>query len=364
MKNKIFVIIVFILGTSLYSCSEKGKTDSKSLMVQTPEEIKTLLLKKEPISTKLNLTGEIISQDQAHIYSKIAGYIKELKVDIGSKVSKGQILCVLEAPELKAALAEGQNKAQAALSKFQSSKSVYKRLLKASKIPGAISESELEIALNSMKADSAEFKAAESSLQARKAQENYLYVKAPFSGIITKREVFVGDFTDNSGKKELLEIQNNHTLRIQVPVPEIYNATQLSDNKASFTVSANPGQNFTAKLIRKSGSIDAQSRTEIWEFQIDNSNGILKPGMFAQISMPVSRLTEGFMVPYKAVLSTQERKVVIKLDSTGKAQWIDVKSGFTFMDKTEISGKLREGDRILALPNEEIKQDSLIKLKL
>jgi len=361
MKNKFPVFILF-LG-SLYACGEKGNTPAKSNPSPTAEKIKILLLKKEPISTKLNLTGEIISKDEAHIFSKISGYLKEIRVDIGSKVKKGQVLCVLDAPELKANLGESMNKMAVSQSKFQSSKSTYKRLLFASKIPGAISESELELSFNQMKADSAQWRASISNYWSQKAQEEYLYIKAPFSGIITRRDVFVGDFTDNSGKKELLELENNQSLRIQVPVPEIYNATKISNNKASFMVAAYPGQVFTGQLVRKSGSMDSQSRSEIWEFEIDNKEGNLKPGMFAQISLPVSRIQEGFLVPFKAVLSTQERKIVIKVDSLGKAKWVDIKTGFTSMDKTEISGDLIPGDRILAQPNEEIIEGTKIDLK-
>lgn len=359
MKIKIYFL--FLFSILLNSCGEKEKAVSLLNVPKVSEEIKILTLKKEPISTKLNLTGEIISEDQAHIFSKISGYIKQLPVDIGSQVKKGQILCVLEAPELKQAEVEGKSKSEAGLSKFQSSKSTYYRLLRASKIPGAISESELELAFNQMKSDSSQYKAALANYYSQKAQEEYLIIRAPFSGIITKRFVFVGDFTDNSGKKELLELENNNTLRIQVPVPEAYNSTHIQDNKAIFTVSANPDQTYEAQLVRKSGAIDNQTRTEIWEFNFNNASGTLKPGMFAQISLPVSRIQEGFLVPFKAVLSTQERKVVIALDSLGKAKWIDIKTGFTNTDKTEISGKLKDGDQILAVPNEEIKDGASIK---
>jgi RND family efflux transporter MFP subunit len=323
--------------------------------------MKTLVLKKEPILTQLNLTGEIIPQDLAHIYSKISGYVKKLPVDIGSLVKKGQILCILEAPELKSAKTEGSAKAEANFSKFLSSKSTYNRLMKASKIQGAISDSELELARNQMKSDSAQYKASLANLEVQKNQEGYLTIRAPFSGMITRRDVFLGDFTDNTGKKQLLELENNSQLRIQVPVPEAYNSTYVQGNKANFTVSANPGKVFTAQLIRKSGALDAQTRTEIWEFTFNNQSGLLKPGMFAQINLPVSRKEDGFLVPYKSVLVTQERKVVITQDSLGMAHWVDVKTGFTYMDKTEISGKLKSGDIILALPNEEIKEGSKIQ---
>jgi membrane fusion protein (multidrug efflux system) len=353
----LFLVPILLLEACAGSSSKETAVQNKP---ETPQ-VKLITLKLEPVSTKLALTGEIISLDKANIFARIPGYVKEVKVDIGSHVKKGQVLCLLDAPELNAGKAQSQSNSMAALSKFQSSRNIYRRLLKASKMPGAIAANELEVAADQMKTDSAAYQASRSASEATKTMEDYLVIRAPFSGVVTARNIFKGDFVDNTGKTMLFSVEDNSKLRVDVPVPEAFNTTVLKDNEGTFTISANPGQIFKAKLARKSDAIDPQTRSETWELMLDNSRGILKPGMFAQVTLPVARRQDGFLVPYKAVVTTQERKFVIRVID-GKAHWVDVKSGFTNADKTEITGDLKPGDQLVSAANEEIKDNSAIKV--
>jgi RND family efflux transporter MFP subunit len=341
-----------------------GNPAEKAAQQGLPEKpvVKLITLKLEPVSNKLNLTGEIIPFDRANIYARTPGYVKEVKVDIGSKVTKGQVLCILDAPELKAAQAQSQSNSMGTKSKYESSKSTYLRLLKAAQTPGAVADNELEIAHNQMRTDSSVYQASRSATQANRALEDYLVIRSPFNGVVTARNIFKGDFVDNTGKTLLFRVEDNSSLRVDVAVPEAYNSTTLKGNEATFTVSANPGQVFKAKLARKSDAIDPQTRSETWELTFSNANGLLKPGMFAQIVLPVSRPKDGFQVPFKAVVTTQERKFVIKIEN-GKTKWVDVKTGFTGKEKTEIAGDLKPGDQLVAQANEELKDGTIVEIK-
>jgi RND family efflux transporter MFP subunit len=341
-----------------------GNPAEKAAPQGLPEKpvVKLITLKLEPVSNKLNLTGEIIPFDRANIYARTPGYVKEVKVDIGSKVTKGQVLCILDAPELKAAQAQSQSNSMGTKSKYESSKSTYLRLLKAAQTPGAVADNELEIAHNQMRTDSSVYQASRSATQANRALEDYLVIRSPFNGVVTARNIFKGDFVDNTGKTLLFRVEDNSSLRVDVAVPEAYNSTTLKGNEATFTVSANPGQVFKAKLARKSDAIDPQTRSETWELTFSNANGLLKPGMFAQIVLPVSRPKDGFQVPFKAVVTTQERKFVIKIEN-GKTKWVDVKTGFTGKEKTEIAGDLKPGDQLVAQANEELKDGTIVEIK-
>jgi len=342
-----------------------GGNPTEKAVPQGPSEkpvVKLIALKLEPVSSKLSLTGEIIPYDLANIYARTPGYVKEVKVDIGSKVSKGQILCILDAPELNASQAQSQSNSMGAKAKYETSRTTYLRLLKAAQTPGAVADNELDIARNQMRTDSSVYQASRSATQANKAIEDYLIIRSPFNGVVTTRNIFKGDFVDNTGKTLLFRIEDNSSLRVDVAVPEAFNSTTLKGNEASFSVSANPGQVFKAKLARKSDAIDPQTRSETWELTFPNPNGVLKAGMFAQIMLPVSRPKDGFLVPFKAVVTTQERKFVIKLVD-GKTKWVDVKTGFTTKDKTEIAGDLKPGDQIIAQAHEEIKEGITVQVK-
>ncbi|MDN5288471.1 MAG: family efflux transporter, subunit [Mucilaginibacter sp.] len=360
MKTIYYILLIPVC--LLAACS--GNPAEKATPQGLPEKpaVKLITLKLEPISNKLNLTGEIIPFDRANIYARTPGYVKEVKVDIGSKVTKGQVLCILDAPELKAAQTQSQSTSMGTKSKYESSKSTYLRLLKAAQTPGAVADNELEIARNQMRTDSSVYQASRSATQVNKALENYLVIRSPFNGVVTARNIFKGDFVDNTGKILLFRVEYNSSLRVDVAVPEAYNSTTLQGNEATFTVSANPGQVFKAKLARKSDAIDPQTRSETWELTFPNANGLLKPGMFAQIVLPVSRPKDGFLVPFKAVVTTQERKFVIRIEN-GKTKWVDVKTGFTGKEKTEIAGDLKPGDQLVAQANEELKEGTTVQIK-
>lgn len=354
----IFLIPVCVLSACGSNRSEKGTPQGPP----AKPIVKLLTLKLEPISSKLNLTGEIIPYDRANIYARTPGYVKDVKVDIGSKVTKGQVLCTLDAPELNAVQAQSQSNSMGARAKYETSRTTYLRLLKAAQTPGAVADNEVDIARNQMRTDSSVYKASRSLTQANNAIEDYLVIRSPFNGVVTARNIFKGDFTDNTGKTLLFRVDDNSSLRVDVAVPEAFNSTTLKGNEATFTVSSSPGQIFKAKLARKSDAIDPQTRSEIWELTIPNGNGLLKPGMFAQIVLPVTRPNNGFLVPFKTVVTTQERKFVIKIEN-GKTKWVDIKTGFTTKDKTEIDGNLKLGDQLVLQGNEELKEGTPVIIR-
>jgi multidrug efflux pump subunit AcrA (membrane-fusion protein) len=114
--------------------------------------------------------------------------------------------------------------------------------------------------------------------------------------------------------------------------------------------------------VRKAGSIDMSTRTEVWEFEVPNQKNTVKPGAFANVVMELFREQDSFVVPFSAVVTTLEKKFVIKIgkDST---RWIDVSQGLNLSDKTEIFGNLNEGDTIVAKGNEELKAKQKVVAK-
>jgi membrane fusion protein, multidrug efflux system len=354
----LFTLIPFVL-TACHGPEANEKSVPQK--ADTPE-VKLLTLKDTLVSQKLTVSGELIPLDRANLYAKTSGYVRDVRADIGSRVGKGQIICVLDAPELRAGQAQALSNSSAAQAKYQSSRTTYMRLLQAARTPGAVADNELDLARNQMKTDSAAYQAALSAAHANAAIADYLTIRAPFSGVVTARNIFKGDYVDNAGKTLLFTVEDNSVLRIDVTVPEAYSSTALSDNTASFTVAANPGQVYNARLARKSEAIDPQVRGEIWEFTLPSAGTGLKPGMFAQVNLPVNRPHPGIMVPYKAVVTTQERKFVIRVEN-GIAHWVDVRAGFAIGDRTEIAGNLKPGDQLISSPNEEIKDGQPVKVK-
>ncbi|QLH34617.1 MAG: efflux RND transporter periplasmic adaptor subunit [Cyclobacteriaceae bacterium] len=176
------------------------------------------------------------------------------------------------------------------------------------------------------------------------------------------KNIYEGSYVGATNEKPLLVIEDTRKLRLRIAVPEAFTGVDLKDNKVKFTTKAYPNKPFTAMLVRKAGSIDVNTRTEIWEFEVDNPDNSVKAGSFATVNLTVSRKDPTFFVPFSAVVTTLEKKFVIKI-SNDSTRWVDVSPGINLSDKTEIFGLLNEGDTLVIKANEEIKPNEKVYVK-
>lgn len=355
MKNYLLIPAALLLA---FSCTKENPTEQKV------EDLKNAFaLKKQVVSKTIQLPAELLPFEIAEINAKVDGYVQKLLVDIGDVVKKGDLLLVIDAPEVTAQNAEAKAKYQQAETNFLASKDKFERIKKASKNQGVISESELITTRNTMFADSAAMVSAQATAQAYNQLQAYLSIRAPFNGIITKRLVDVGDFVGTNGNSTLFTIERPDILRLRIHVPESYvNSVPVGDS-ISFTTSSVPDRSFTAKLARKSGSIDRETRTELWEYEYQNQSGELMPFMYATATMQFIRPSASFVIPFPAMVTTLEKKFVIRIKE-GKAEWVDVQAGFSKADEVEIFGDLNEGDILLARGSEELKPGTVVKTKM
>ncbi len=285
-----------------------------------------------------------------------------MNVDIGSKVKKGQVLAVIDAPEINTHIQELNEKVQAAKAKYESSKDYFDRIDRAAQGDGVIAPSELQRTKSQMLADSAEYRAASLSAASFRQTGNYLTIVAPFTGVIGKRNIVVGSFVGNTGDTPLFELEDNSMLRLQVAVPEAYSSAILAGNAGELTTRSLPDRLFKAILKRKAGMIDNETRTEIWEFEVPNVGAELKAGGYADVKMVFLRSKLSFVVPASAVVTTLEKRFVIKVNN-GVASWVDVRPGFNMGEKSEVFGDLKAGDTLVTKSNEELRPGAKLGIK-
>lgn len=205
-----------------------------------------------------------------------------------------------------------------------------------------------------MMADSSEFNAAVFAASSYRQIGDYLGVVAPYNGTITRRNIDVGSFVGNANEKPLFELENSSVLRLQVAVPEIYVNTLPVSNAGELTTRSLPDKKYSAKPVRRAGSIDNSTRSEIWEFEVPNATGELKAGSYADVKLSFLRSNPSFVIPVSAIVTTLEKKFVIKVGSD-TTQWVDVRAGFNMGDKQEVFGELNQGDTIVVKGTEEMK---------
>jgi len=349
-------LFIFILPlASLFSCSA-NRAHQKNETKDPPVKYQLATVEKEPLATTIKLPAQLAAYEEVSIFPKVNGYVKTVLVDIGSKVSQGELLMTLEAPELDQASLQAKEKYARARADFSIDREHYQRLLEASKTAGAISPLDLSAIKSKMDADSALCNAEKANWQMQETMLGYLKVAAPFKGVITERTVNPGALVSAAEKdKPMLELKQVSHLRLQVDVPEDMAATLKNNDTVSFFVNAIPGRKMTGHISRMSNNMNMQYRSERMEIDVDNKDGLLTPGMYAEAELYSKGNAATLCVPVSAVVTSTERKYVIAVRNN-KTVKVDVETRSQNGDKTEIIGALQPGEKIIAHANDEIKE--------
>jgi RND family efflux transporter MFP subunit len=314
--------------------------------------VETVKVVSKPLDTVTHLEGELSPYEKVAIYARANGFVSAVNVDRGSKVKKGELLVTITAPELGAQRAEAQ-------AKLQGDKSTLDRLEAASKTPGAVAGNEVETARATVSADQAK-------LDSLRAMEGYLAVTAPFDGVITERDVHPGALVGPQGaggSTPMLRLEQVHKLRLTVPVPETLVSAIAVGSKATFTVRAFAGVKFDAVVSRLAQSVDTKTRSMAVELDVDNAEGKLAPGMFADVAWPLKRSTPSLFVPPSAIVQSTEKTFVARITPDGMVEQVTVQRGAVQGDLVEVFGNLGPDDAIAQRGSEELRQGAHVQAK-
>lgn len=323
----------------------------------------TFALGREMFATELSLPGELISYQHVDIYARETSFVKKVHVDVGSEVREGDMLASMEAPEISSRLtgAESRYKSQEAV--YTASKATYDRLLETSKTPGTISQNDLDQAKARMEADHAQLESARAAFNEVGNVRRYLEIRAPFSGVISARNVNPGAYVGPSGKGSelpLFTLQEQRRLRLVVSVPEASTPFFKAEDTVRFRVNARGTEQFKAAIKRHAGALDTRLRAERVEMDIKNDDGRLLPGMIAEVTIPLKAVDSTFVVPNSAVVNAAEGVYVIRVQAD-TAVWIPVKLGRAIQGRTEVFGDLRVGDELVEAASEELRRGSRVR---
>ncbi len=353
MKNHILFLSFCFL---IYACSS-GNSEAHKPVAKTAESrhYQLAIVQKAGVPTMLKLPAQLAAYEEVSVFPKVNGYVKTVMVDIGSKVSKGQLLMELEAPEIEQASLQAREKYARTRAELAIDKEHYQRLLEASQTAGAISPLDLSTAKSKMEADSALSNAEKNSWQMQQAIQSYLKVTAPFDGVITERNVHPGALVSaeaRAGKPMLVLKQLSH-LRLQVDIPENMAATIKDRDTVSFFTNAFPGKRMVGIISRKSMNVNEQFRSERMEIDVMNKDGLLSAGMYADVVLYSKGNANAFSVPKSAVVVSTERKYVLAIRN-GRMVQTDVSTGNESADRIEVYGALQAGDKVIVNANDEI----------
>jgi len=351
---KLLAIVSLVLIFT--ACSNNSKEKKQSSIRET-QRITFSTAPVEFINPEYEITmpGELKPYEQVAIFAKVTGFVKQLYVDRGSHVNKGQLLALLEAPEMNQHYLSEKAAQQKQYSDYLFAKQAYDRLLEASKTTGAVADIELDRARSAMESAKSGYQASKAGTAGTAQLQKYLRITAPFDGIITERNVSAGALAGTGAGGPLFMMAQQGKLRLTLSLPEKHAASVRLGMPVSFTVSSQPGTVFHAKLSRTSVLLNQQDRSLTLEFDVDNPSGNLKGGDYAQVKLKLQRKKPTSWVPNSSVLITQSGTYVMTLNNN-EVKRVPVSEGIRLDSLTEIFGNISERDSVILKPSEEIKE--------
>jgi len=314
----------------------------------------------EKPSEELLLPGTLQAYEESPIYARTNGYLLHWYKDIGSRITKGELLADIDTPEVDQELMQAratreQIAAQMDLAKINADRYVGLRKT------DSVSQQEADQQASGYQQAKANLDAADANVRRLEQLESFKHVYAPFSGVLTKRNVDPGALI-NAGSiggaagKELFDIARVDPLRVYVSVPQNYAPAIQVGMEAFVTLPELPGQKFTGTVARTAESIDMTTRTLLTEVDVPNKDGRLLPGSFGEVHFRAAVKAQGVTIPVNAMLFRQEGAQVAIVDSNGKVHLQRITIGHDYGTTLEILGGVGMEDRIIVNPSDSLEE--------
>jgi RND family efflux transporter MFP subunit len=367
-KIRRYSLILLIVALCLALWGEVSRVRARaSLGKETAEAsiptVITVTPNRTPLGEELVLPGTVQAYIEAPIYARTSGYLKDWRTDIGTQVTKGQLLGEIETPEVDQQLSQAAAdlataRANEALSNTTNTR--WKGLL--------ATESVSKQDADEKAGDAAAKKAAADSAAANVARlrelESFKRVVAPFSGVITARNTDIGALINagQSAGTELFRIADMHKLRIYVQVPESYAAATRPGLDAELHFAEQPSKTFTAKTVRTSNALDPALRTLQVELELDNANREVFPGAYAEVHFKLPASAESLRLPANTVLFRAAGLQVATVDGQKRVKLKSIVQGRDFGNTIEVLSGLGADETVILNPPDSLTDGLLVRI--
>jgi RND family efflux transporter MFP subunit len=390
-KSRRSWVVLFVAAVLVGGCGSAGKANPDE--VANAPHVAVVRVVRKDLSSNLQIASELLPFQEVNVYAKVSGYIQKLYVDWGTHVHKGQLLAVLEIPELQQQLEldeaavrrsahdltrtrEDLNQAE---SKYVVADLTYNRLATVLKTrPGLVAQEEVDVSSGKnleAKAGVSGAKAAvaaaeqglmvaKAALEKDKAMYAYSRIAAPFDGVVTRIDAYGGALlpagTSSNGDQALCHLSQTDLLRLVIPVPERAVGDVHLGESVTVQVS-NTNRKFEGKIVRFSGQIDTQTRTMHTEVDVKNQKFDLVPGMYATVQIPLHTVISALTVPTQAVqTSSGSHGTVLVVNTSFKIEKRDVVLGLQTATDSEILSGLQEKEMVVFGEQSQYKPGELV----
>ncbi|CAI9121043.1 efflux RND transporter periplasmic adaptor subunit [Brytella acorum] len=306
----------------------------------------------------ITLPGTLDAWYQAPIYPQASGYVKMWYRDYGAEVKAGDILAEINAPSLDAQYAQAKADYAAAEAKYNLAAVTAQRWQAMGKSQ-SVSGQSVSVSLANLQSEKANLEAAQHNVDRFEALERFKQLVAPFDGVVTARDVSVGDYVNAGGGNltaqgsatELFTVADVHKLRLFVSVPEVFAYILQPGLEAKFSVPQFPGKTFIAQFLTVARGFDPNTRTAITEFTIDNHDRQLWPGTFASVDLTAKNTNDKlFEIPTGCLVFMEKGMQVVVVDDTNHVHFRNVVVGRQGDRDSEIQSGLAAGDHVILNP--------------
>ncbi len=352
----ILLILAGIVAYGILARLRKGaKVRADTAQMAVPA-VSVVSPQRSAPSQEIVLPGNVQPFVSAPIYARTNGYVRRWYSDIGAHVKKGQLLAVIETPEVDQQLAQSRSNlatAQANLKLAEITKNRYQGLL----ATHAVSQQDVDNAVGTYNANNSIVEANQANVKQLETLQSFEKIYAPFDGIITARNTDIGTLINsgNSGnvRTDLFHISQPGTLRVYVNVPEQYSQATTPGLTADLTLAEFPGRKFQGKLVRTANAINYATRTLIAEIDVDNPSGELLTGAYTEVHLKVSGQTSSYLVPVSALIFRSQGLQVATVNN-GTVALTPVTPGRDFGEQIEIVSGLTGNESVIVNPPDSI----------
>lgn len=336
--------------------------ETEKLAVPT---VAAIMPSAEPADEQLTLPAQLQAYVQSSVFSRTNGYLLRWTKDIGSHVNKGELLAEIDTPEVDQELSQAKAARQQIEAQLQLAKSSAERWTNLRKTD-SVSQQEADQQTSAYTQAQANLAAADANVRRLEQLESFKHIYAPFSGVLTRRNVDTGALISagSTGQtRELFDVAQVDPLRVYVSVPQT-NAPSIKPGMPAYIeLREFPGEKFSGKVVRTADVIDPATRTLLTEIDVPNKDGRLLPGSYAQVYFAVPIKTVRLTVPVNTLLFRSEGPRVAVVGSDQKVHLKPVIIGRDFGTKVEILGGLDRNDHIVVNPADSLEEGQQVNVK-
>jgi RND family efflux transporter MFP subunit len=370
LRHKIrrYSLILLIAALCLAAWGEISRVRARSSLGKETAEaaiptVITITPNRTSLGEELVLPGAVQAYIEAPIYARTSGYLKDWRTDIGTQVTKGQLLGEIETPEVDQQLSQAQADLATARANESLSNSTNERW-KGLLATESVSKQDADERAGDAAAKKAAADSAAANVSRLRDLESFKRVVAPFSGIITARNTDIGALINagQSAGTELFRIADTHKLRIYVQVPETYAAVTNPGLEAELRFAEQPNKTFAAKTVRTSNALDPNLKTLQVELELDNANHEVFPGAYAEVHFKLPASAESLRLPANTVLFRAAGLQVATVDGQKRVKLKNIVQGRDFGNTIEILSGLQPDDVVILNPPDSLTDGVVVRI--